>query len=29
MSSQNKNFTMVYYYVPEDYDDAEVPNVFG
>ena len=27
--SQNKNFTMVYYYIPEDIDDPEVPNVFG
>ncbi len=28
MSNQS-NFCMIYYYVPEDHDDPEVPNAFG
>jgi len=27
--SNQANFCMVYYYVPEDHDDPEVPNAFG
>ena len=29
MANPNKNFTMVYYYIPEDFDEADSPNVFG
>lgn len=25
----SKSFCMIYYYVPEDLDDPDVPNVFG
>lgn len=29
MSGPQKNFCLVYYYVPEDFDDPDIPNVFG
>ena len=25
----DRNFTLIYYYVPEDMDDIDVPNAFG
>ena len=28
-SSPNRELTMVYYYIPEDYDDPNMPNCFA